>query len=643
MVSKISGRPVFFLCILLAVFSLGCPGRAPAKDSWIEIQSPHFKVVSNAGENEARKIADHFEMFREVFHTTFPKFRVDLGKPLVIFAVKNEDSLKVLLPAFWEMKGRMHPAGIFVPGETRHFVAVRTDIEGDNPYEVVYHEYTHAIMNLNFQGLPIWLGEGLAEFYGNSSIHAKEAEIGKIAPYHLAVLQSTRLIPIDALMQAGADSPHYNEQNRATVFYAESWAIVHYLLMDPGARKRQLLSNFLAAWNASGNQVEAATKTFGDLKKFSSAMEAYARQQTFYVGHVATAIHGNEKSYTSRTLSQGELAAEEALFYIQTQREKEARASASEALQADPNLALAHEASGLIAYRDADYARAEKEFERSLELSPSSYVSYFFEAQARLRGGRTDFAELPEITGYLEKTLALNPQFAPAYATLASFYAMHPETQDKALAMAKKAIELEPGNLGYATAYGFVLLNMGKVQDAKAFAARIQAAARTPQEQSMAAQFANAVASRENFSKENSFEVRLPASDDAKSSGKNIEVEDTARDTPSAPPKSAPFAQPPPADAPRRVMLGPEYRLEGKVVAVECPAGGEARITVSITSVLMKFHAADLKTVEVTPASKLASADKPPCAAWKGQRAKVTFHSLPSGEFDGELSAIYFF
>jgi len=57
----------------------------------------------------------------------------------------------------------------------------------------------------------------------------------------------------------------------------------------------------------------------------------------------------------------------------------------------------------------------------------------------------------------------------------------------------------------------------------------------------------------------------------------------------------------------------------------------------------MKFRATDLKAVEVTPASKVGSADKPPCAAWKGQRTKVTFHSIPAREFDGELSALYFF
>lgn len=646
MVTRIDGLSTLLLCSCLATSFLAFPHPATAKDTWIEVQSPHFKVVSNAGENEARKIADQFEQFRELFHTAFPKFRVDLGKPLVIFAVKNEDTLKLLLPGFWETKGRLHPAGIFMPGEARHYVAVRTNVETENPYEVVYHEYTHAIMNLNVQELPIWLGEGLAEFFGNSTIHDKDVEIGKIPRSHLEVLQTNRLIPIDALMEAGADSPYYNEQNRASVFYAESWAIVHYLELDPDARKRQLLSTFLAAWDATGNQVEAAAKTFGDLKKFSRAMDAYARQQSFYVGRVPTTIHGNVKTYSSRVLSPGEVAAEEALFYLQTQRPREARASTEEALQADPKLALAHEANGLIAYQAGDYTTAEKEFARSLELSPTSYVAYFFEAQARLRGGRTEFEELPQLTGYLEKALALNPQFAPAYATLASFYSMYPETRDKALATAKKAMDLEPGNLSYASSYGFVLLNMSKVREAKAFAARIKAAARTPEEEHLATEFARAVASRENVLQENSYAAGISRQNDSKSEIQSIQVVETAGGPPatSSPgsPRATP-AQPQAENAPRQIVLGPEYRLEGKVVASDCSAAGEVKLTLSINSVLMKFRAADWKTVEVTSANKPAASDKPPCTTWKGRRARITFHSLPAGEFDGELSAIYFF
>jgi len=61
-------------------------------DSWIEIRSPHFTVLSNAGESEGRKTALQFEEVRALFHQGFPKLRVDSGKPTIVFAIKNEDA-----------------------------------------------------------------------------------------------------------------------------------------------------------------------------------------------------------------------------------------------------------------------------------------------------------------------------------------------------------------------------------------------------------------------------------------------------------------------------------------------------------------------------------------------------------------------
>ena len=57
-----------------------------------------------------------------------------------------------------------------------------------------------------------------------------------------------------------------------------------------------------------------------------------------------------------------------------------------------------------------------------------------------------------------------------------------PETRDKAFVAGRKAAELEPGNLFYATNYGYVLANAGKTGEAKALATRIQEVAKTPVE-----------------------------------------------------------------------------------------------------------------------------------------------------------------
>ncbi|GEM_PF-6791102 len=84
------------------------PARAWAADkpeTWVDVRSPNFVVVSSAGDKQAHNVAEQSELFRGAFAEVFPQARVDLGKPLTIFAVKNEKGLRALLPGFWEKKG----------------------------------------------------------------------------------------------------------------------------------------------------------------------------------------------------------------------------------------------------------------------------------------------------------------------------------------------------------------------------------------------------------------------------------------------------------------------------------------------------------------------------------------------------------
>jgi len=159
--------------LLAALLFCASPLRAPAehRESWIEIRSPHFTVISNAGEHDGRRVALQFEEVRAMFEQIFPKLKVDSGKPTIVFALKNEDSLKLLLPSYGQNSKSMHIAGFYQPGYDKNFAVVRTDVVGTGAlnFHSLYHEYTHAFFRYNFRGLPLWLDEGLAEFYGNTS------------------------------------------------------------------------------------------------------------------------------------------------------------------------------------------------------------------------------------------------------------------------------------------------------------------------------------------------------------------------------------------------------------------------------------------------------------------------------------------
>src|SRR6266852_4497379 len=296
-----------FLFLALTSLLAGCIATGADKpETWIEVHTPHFTVVSNGNEKQARRVADHFEQIRAVMHLALPKLRVDPGQAIVILAVRNENSLKALLPGYWEVKGHLHPAGVFVAGQEKHYVALRTDTEEENPYHVIYHEYIHAILNLNFRNLPLWLEEGMAEFYGDTSIGDKEIGIGRIDAGHLRLLNQSKLLPIELLLQVDHSSSYYNEENRASVFYAESWALFHFLQTDPEAQKKKYLVNFFHAWQSSGDQTRAAQQTFGDLQQFGKKMDAYVRQTQFDYFPLKTPANLSERDFQVRTVPAAE-------------------------------------------------------------------------------------------------------------------------------------------------------------------------------------------------------------------------------------------------------------------------------------------------------------------------------------------------
>ena len=629
-------RLALFLAILLLVHPAP---TSPADhfDNWVEVRSPNFTVVSNAGDREARRIAAQFEEIREVFHAAFPTLRTDLGKPVLIFALKNEDSIKSLLPAYWETKGHSHPAGFYVTREERDFVLVRTDLEGENPYEIAYHEYTHALVRLNFRDIPVWMNEGLAEYLGNTVIGDKEVQIGKIAPGHLEILRTNKLIPIDTLFQVDENSPYYNEQNRTSVFYAESWALVHYLMLDADARKRQLLANFLNAWAASDNQIEAAQKTFGDLKKFSQVMEAYARQQRFYVGHLKLAVHDDPKGYPGRSLSVAETQALRGIFFVYTQRPAEAKAVLDEALAANPNSPVVHEGLGLFAwYSKQDPQTAEAEFAKAAPQTPPNYLPYYMAAMLRSRT-RSGAASPADSLADLDKVIQMNPRFAPAYAVAANLYSRDPNQHDKAISMGKQAVLLDPANLNYAISYGFVLVNVGKTADANNLAAMIAKAAHTSHDRANLQALQRAVSARE------SYDARVAAYAAQRGANQALSVilsgDDDSSSTAGT---TSGTAESPPPPAAKQHHTTDSF-LEGTIQKMDCTEGDSSRLYLLVDKTALQFRVGDLNDVDMTSAKTGNDADVPPCPDWKGHRVKIFFRQVTNKDYAGDLVAIEFY
>ncbi len=606
------------------------PVSASASGNWIEVQSPHFRVQSNAGEKEARKVADQFEQIRNMFHMAFSALRVDPPQPIVIVAAKNENTIKMFLPEEWEVKGHLHHAGMYQPAQDKDYVVLRLDTQGDNPFHTLYHEYTHALLRLNFSNLPLWLNEGLAEFFGNTTLGDKEIKTGTIDSGHLYLLNQSKLIPIETLLEVDHRSPYYNETNRASVFYAESWALVHFLMMDEDARQKQLLKNFLSAWGKSGNQVDAAREAFGDLKQFGKKIEAYSRQGSFRIGIVKAGQGAAEKRYAVRSVSAGEALATRGDFFTHHNRVEQAQPILEEALKTEPNLPFAHEALGYYHYRRHETEEADKEMVEAIKLGAAGFASQYFHGFFLMQKGGYGGESAKEATGILEKAVQLNPEFAPGFEALAQAYSHSPETQKQAVNAGIKAAQLDPGQLAYSINLAYLLLNNSRFSEARIMAQRILAAATNAGEKEVAANMLQHVQQREEWAAN---KANAPLSAPASKDAPNVTV--MTRPAGVAGAETS-------ADVPVHLNRQ-EYGADGAISSVECANKPEVMINLDLQSGPVSFYAPDFAKVKLSWADGVPEPKLSSCESWKGRHVRMWFSPTAKKDYAGEISKIHFF
>ncbi len=433
-----------------------------ADKPFTEIRSPNFRVLTNGSEHEARRIALEFEQMRAVFAVGFPNMRLTTGAPLLIFALQTENDIKSLAPAIWKNHKGPMPAGYFDHGWEKQFAVVNISVDIPGAYNVVYHEYVHSLLHTNFRWLPTWLDEGLAEFYGNSRFDPKKSYVGAPST-RVYQLKNRTLIPLETLLVVNPWTYYHGDENQIATFYAESWALVHYLVFGTGMESGKKLSRFYAQLQAGNQQVKAFRDVFDDPKKVEDGLQRYVQAFAFgaYAIENLTAIQA--KDFSSRKLTRAESDAEIAGYRLWAHDAPEAADLVERALQDDPALAAAHEEKAFINFREGKDEDAVREFTRACELDKTLYLSQYFKA---MMTSKRDTPEQREVLrAELQQITQLNPQFAPAYVQLAMLFIADGQGT-KSLVAARKAEQLEPSRAGYHLLSGEILLRMKREKEA---------------------------------------------------------------------------------------------------------------------------------------------------------------------------------
>jgi len=360
---SLSGRPkglhYLWVVCLLAV-------AAPASAApWHRIDTPNFIVVGDVSARELRATATKFEGFHEALRRVLPSATMRSPVPTVVIVFPNDGAFVPFKPQY---QGKPKPvAGYAAPGLDLSYIAMIS--AGEVSDRVIFHEYTHMILANAIAGVPLWLNEGLAEFYSTFALmdDGKRAQIGRPIAEHLQLLSGSLRVPLGDLLKVHSASPLYNEASRLGDFYAESWALTHMLLNGQPSRVNEL-ADYLRRLGDGASEMQAWEQVFGTART-DGELRQYLRRTTFTTVVIDFAEKVAAVPITESALSAADAAGFLAQLQLRNLGPDAAAKILEPALTQEPASATANVAMARIDLARHDPARAAT---RVLALGPGN-------------------------------------------------------------------------------------------------------------------------------------------------------------------------------------------------------------------------------------------------------------------------------
>ncbi|HSZ54977.1 MAG TPA: DUF1570 domain-containing protein [Tepidisphaeraceae bacterium] len=221
----------FAAIVLAALFTILC-GSARAQSR--NICTQHYLIHTDVDDALARDLSERMEAMYGQYSQRLAAFNRSASLPrLEVYLFKNQRDYVALIG------GRMkNSGGLFLPGHN----LLAAFLEGQGRQQLrrtLQHEAFHQFAyNAISTDLPIWLNEGLAQFFEEGLWNGDELVLGEAPPRRVRRLQADfkdkHLLPFTTLLpmtdeqwtkRLAADKEEGARQ------YNQSWAMVHFLVM----------------------------------------------------------------------------------------------------------------------------------------------------------------------------------------------------------------------------------------------------------------------------------------------------------------------------------------------------------------------------------------------------------------------------
>lgn len=432
----------------LAIVSANTP--VFAKDKWTSVRSKNFLLIGNANEKDIRQVAVRLEQFREVFSHLFTNMKISSPVPTTVIVFKNDESYRPFKP-------NANTAGYFQPGPDVNYITleISSDVNSEqNPFTIIFHEYTHLLVRNTSGNVPTWFNEGLAEYYSTFSItDDQKVVMGRPIASHVYLLRDNKMLPLRTLFQVDQNSPYYNERDKQSIFYAESWALVHYLILGKDGQRMSQLSKFVDLISANVSMESAFQQAFAmTFEAMEKELRAYIQRDRYPIlnGHFENKL-GYDSAMESAPITEAEAQAYLGDLLLKSNR-ADAEGYLQKALTLDPDSAMANASLGLLRVRQGKHDEARKLLERAVAKSSQNYLIHYYYAYALSREGAGDMDAVmgmaPETAGIvrreLKRAIELRPDYLESYGLLAFVNLVTGTELDETVEMLKQRLASAP-------------------------------------------------------------------------------------------------------------------------------------------------------------------------------------------------------
>jgi hypothetical protein len=423
---------VMLFAALSAIASGAGTDFAAAQKKWQHYQSPHFELYSRNSDGSSRELLRNLELLHALFFSTF-RFAERRPAEVTVYYFQSDRELAAYKSAHYSKDREL--AAYYKASPDRSIIALSAEYDLESTQHTIFHEYIHHLFRVTGEEPPVWYNEGMAELFSTLEIGSNGLILGKPLPGHVALVAREDLLPLATLFAVDYQSSIYTQGQHTGLFYAESWALLHYSLFGKAGPLQARLDDFLRfaaaqRWKTGGSEELRAAfqqKVGIDYPAMEELLERYVRTGRYATRKVAPPKIASPESYPQRAVSHEEMRERLAELALRVNRDPRGKLVLLQALEKNPANIRALESLGADALIDGDEVTFRERWERAIAAGSRNPALYH---ELALFEGRRWFGEfdyyfrLPEQkTEELRKLLLRSIEGAPdqvvAYELLA--------------------------------------------------------------------------------------------------------------------------------------------------------------------------------------------------------------------------------